>query len=184
MALRFERPPKRQANIAAQRRNIIGVRLVWCGDHRTEIIRIGGKHRYDRQTNDGVTPMTLLLPDCNQLKERLLTEQPLVVCFCAAWCDTCGIYRTKLAALAETLNDTTFVWADIEDYPELLGEEDVEDFPTILIEASNQVRFFGTMLPHINQLERLLETLATEPNPTSISTLLPDVRQRLLSLAG
>jgi len=184
VALRFERPPKRQSNIAAQRRNIIGVRLVWCGDHRTEIIRIGGKHRYDRQTNDGVTPMTLLLPDCNQLKERLLTEQPLVVCFCAAWCDTCGIYRTKLAALAEALNDTIFVWADIEDYPELLGEEDVEDFPTILIEASNQVRFFGTMLPHINQLERLLETLATEPNPTSISTLLPDVRQRLLSLAG
>jgi thioredoxin 1 len=128
--------------------------------------------------------MTLLLPDCNQLKERLLTEQPLVVCFCAAWCDTCGIYRTKLAALAETLEDTIFVWADIEDYPELLGEEDVEDFPTILIEASNQVQFFGTMLPHINQLERLLETLAKEQNPTPVSTQLPDVRKRLLSLAG
>ena len=128
--------------------------------------------------------MTLLLPGCNQLKERLLTEQPLVVCFCAAWCDTCGIYRTKLAALAETLEDTIFVWADIEDYPELLGEEDVEDFPTILIEASNQVQFFGTMLPHINQLERLLETLAKEQNPTPVSTQLPDVRKRLLSLAG
>ncbi len=127
--------------------------------------------------------MTLFLPDCDQIKQRLLTEQPLVVCFCAAWCDTCGIYRTKLATLAETLNDTIFVWADIEDYPELLGDEDVEDFPTILIQGRDQVQFFGTMLPYINQLERLLETLAAEPNLMPVSTLLPDVRQRLLSLA-
>jgi len=125
--------------------------------------------------------MTLFLPDCDQLKQRLLTEQTLVVCFCAAWCDTCGIYRSKLSALAETLNDTIFVWADIEDHPELLGDEDVEDFPTILIETRDQVQFFGAMLPHINQLERLLETLAAEPNRTPINTQLPDVRQRLLS---
>lgn len=184
MALRFERPPKSQPDIAAKRGNMVRVRLIWCGNHRAEIIRFSDKHRYHRQTNDCVTPMTLFLPGCDQLKQRLLTKQPLVVCFCAAWCDTCGLYRSKLAALAETLNDTIFVWADIEDYPELLGEEDVEDFPTILIQAHDQVQFFGTMLPHINQLERLLETLATEPNPTAVSTQLPDVRQRLLSLAS
>lgn len=183
MALRFKRAPKSQPNITAMRADLIRLRLARCVDHKIGTIRFGGKHRYHRQTKDGVTPMTLLLPDCNQLKQRLLTEQPLVVCFCAAWCDTCGIYRTKLAALAETLPETIFVWADIEDHPELLGEEDVEDFPTILIEASNQVRFFGAMLPHINQLERLLETLATEPNPTAVNTQLPNVRQRLLSLA-
>lgn len=83
------------------------------------------------------------MPESEPLKQRLLTDQPLVVCFCAAWCDTCGIYRGKLATLAETLGDTIFVWADIEDYPELLGDEDVEDFPTILIEAREQVQFLG-----------------------------------------
>jgi thioredoxin-like negative regulator of GroEL len=127
--------------------------------------------------------MTLFLPESEPLKQRLLTDQPLVVCFCAAWCDTCGIYRGKVATLAETLGDTIFVWADIEDYPELLGDEDVEDFPTILIEAREQVQFFGAMLPHINQLERLLESLAAEPNIAPVSTQLPDVRKRLLSLA-
>lgn len=162
---------------------MICVRRVRFGDHRAVIVCFGGKHRYDSQTNDCVTAMTLFLPESEPLKQRLLTEQPLVVCFCAAWCDTCGIYRSKLATLAENLNDTIFVWADIEDYPELLGEEDVEDFPTVLIEARDQVQFYGAVLPHINQLERLLESLAAEPNPTPISTQLPDVRKRLLSLA-
>jgi hypothetical protein len=62
-----------------------------------------------------------------------------------------------------------------------LGDEDVENFPTILIEKNDQVLFFGTMLPHINQLERLLQTLADEQPPTVIETALPNVRECLMS---
>lgn len=123
--------------------------------------------------------MTLFLPDSDQLKPRLSTEQTLVVCFCAAWCDTCGLYQLKLAKLAENFSDTIFVWADIEDYPALLGEEDVEDFPTLMIEKNEQVLFFGAMLPHISQLERLLKSLAEDTNPTPLNTALPRVRRCL-----
>jgi len=125
--------------------------------------------------------MTLFLPDSDELKQRLSTNQPLVVCFCAAWCDTCGLYQPKLAKLAEAFPEMIFVWADIEDYPVLLGDEDVENFPTIFIEKNDQVLFFGTMLPHINQLERLLQTLADEQPPTVIETALPNVRECLMS---
>src|SRR3546814_20216880 len=39
----------------------------------------------------------------------------LVACFCAAWCDTCGQYRPRLAALAEAQPQRVYAWIDIED---------------------------------------------------------------------
>jgi hypothetical protein len=83
----------------------------------------------------------------------------LVVCYCAAWCDTCTQYRPDFEVLAARLEDCTFMWVDIEDSPELLGDEDVEDFPTILLQDRRGTLFFGTQLPHIQHLERLIQSI-------------------------
>lgn len=127
--------------------------------------------------------MSLFLPNDPDLNARL-TDRPdglLIVCYCAAWCDTCGTYRTAMTELAQRQNQWTFVWADIEDYPDLLGDEDVENFPTILIERNGEALFFGTMLPHIHQLERLAQSL-DDPDAEMLDDAAPeDVREMLLA---
>ncbi|UOD51344.1 thioredoxin family protein [Orrella daihaiensis] len=123
---------------------------------------------------------TVTLPNTDQVKARLNEPvQLLVVCYCAAWCDTCTLYRDRFETLAAQHPAHAFVWIDIEDHPELLGDEDIENFPTLMIERAGKVLFFGTMLPHIQQLERLIQTLANDPAAAAQSTGLPDVRAML-----
>lgn len=106
--------------------------------------------------------MTYSLPHTSALNQKLKESDALVVlCFCAAWCDACKEYQPKFSALADRHANACFVWIDIEDYPELLGDEDVENFPTIAIVQDQAVRFMGTMLPHIEHLERLMTALSS-----------------------
>lgn len=97
----------------------------------------------------------------------------LVACLCAEWCGTCREYRDKLAALAARMPDHVFVWVDIEEDHELAGDEDIEDFPTLLVQDADGALFYGTMLPHIGHLEKLLASLQTSrPAPPAAA---PDV---------
>lgn len=83
-----------------------------------------------------------------------------VICLCAEWCGTCRDYRTEFAALATSFGNSLFRWLDIEDEADELGDLDVENFPTLLIRSGSYVLFYGTMLPHIGHLKRMLETFA------------------------
>jgi thiol-disulfide isomerase/thioredoxin len=120
--------------------------------------------------------MPLFVPGTDDTALRQALAQPdawLVACFCAAWCNTCTEYRPKLQALAEARPQHVYAWIDIEDEPDLLGDEDVENFPTLLIQAGGRVLFYGPMLPHIGHLERMLDNL-TADSP-AVSTELPNV---------
>lgn len=81
-----------------------------------------------------------------------------VICLCAEWCGTCREYRVAFDALAGAVRGAQFRWLDIENEAEALGDLDVENFPTLFIARGGSVLFYGTMLPHISHLERLLET--------------------------
>ena len=92
------------------------------------------------------------------LAERLAAHTGLVVvCYCAAWCDTCSAYRQPFEALAARRPEHLFAWVDIEENEALLGDEEVENFPTLLVQSPGGNLFFGPMLPHVEQLERLLK---------------------------
>ena len=50
---------------------------------------------------------------------------------------------------------------------ESLGDLDVENFPTILVRRQQWVLFFGTMLPQVMHLHRLLETFLDQTSEQS-----------------
>lgn len=83
----------------------------------------------------------------------------LVVCLCADWCGTCREYRPGFEALARQWPDAGFHWVDVEEEADWIGDFDVENFPTLLIQRGDVVLFFGTMLPQHGLLQRTLETL-------------------------
>lgn len=126
--------------------------------------------------------MSVYLPNDPELAAMLShRDRLLVVCYCAAWCDTCSEYRPKLETLSDNYPERVFVWVDIEDEPELLGDEDVENFPTILLEKSDHPLFFGTVLPHIGQLERLIEAVQTTDDNAFSGAAPRAVRQMLIA---
>ncbi|CAM5206412.1 Thiol-disulfide isomerase/thioredoxin OS=Castellaniella defragrans OX=75697 GN=HNR28_001225 PE=4 SV=1 [Castellaniella defragrans] len=102
--------------------------------------------------------------DTDTLRARLAADSGRrVACYCAAWCRTCDAYRPALEALADLLPGWTFLWIDIEDSPEWLGDEEVENFPTLLVQDREGTRFWGTQPPHVEHLRRLIDSAATLP---------------------
>ncbi len=84
----------------------------------------------------------------------------VVACLCAAWCDTCCGYRSGFDQLAAQHPDKRFVWIDIEDQADFIGDIDVENFPTLLIQRGDRVAFFGTVLPDLKLADRLIRAQA------------------------
>jgi thioredoxin 1 len=87
----------------------------------------------------------------------------IVACLCAAWCDVCRQFRPAFDALAARHPDHRFVWVDVEDEADIVGDFDVDDFPTLLIQRGDTVVFFGTMLPDAGQWQRLLQSQLETP---------------------
>jgi len=81
----------------------------------------------------------------------------IVACLCAAWCGTCSSYRAGFDGLAARHPDKTFVWIDVEDQAAVVGDLDVENFPTLLVQRGDSVAFFGTMLPDPHVADRLIQ---------------------------
>ncbi|MGB9989270.1 thioredoxin family protein [Massilia sp. SM-13] len=98
-----------------------------------------------------------------EVAAALAQDRLIVACLCAAWCGTCSSYRASFEELAMKHPEKYFLWVDIEDHADLVGDLDVENFPTLLIQRHENVAFFGTMLPDPNVANRLIETLAAQP---------------------
>jgi thioredoxin 1 len=110
-------------------------------------------------------------------------EPLLVACLCAQWCRTCDAYRDTLVATRDAMRlghpgaALRFAWIDIEDESELVGDLDIEDFPTLLIARGDRVLFFGPVMPHAQTLDRLVRgALDTGLPPLAAAALAPDVR--------
>jgi len=99
------------------------------------------------------------------LLQDLQEGKDVVACLCAAWCDVCGQYRPDFERLAARHPGTRFVWIDIEDQADTIGDIDVENFPTLLLQRGDIVAFFGTVLPDAHIAERLIQNLAAKSTP-------------------
>lgn len=104
-----------------------------------------------------MSSLFLVRENFSVLSEALASGKWVVACLCAGWCDVCKQYRAGFDALALQYPEHQFVWIDIEDQSDLIGELDVENFPTILMQRGDTVTFYGTMMPEPRQVARLLE---------------------------
>ena len=93
-----------------------------------------------------------------ELQHNLATCKTLVACLCADWCDVCKAFRPNFEALAEQFPDYLFLWIDIEDQDSLVGDLDIDNFPTILVQHQQIVSFYGTMQADVSQIKRLLQS--------------------------
>lgn len=111
--------------------------------------------------------LTLDNANHDTLAAWLAEDTWVVACLCAAWCDTCRSYRPGFEQLAAAHPDKRFVWIDIEDQADFIGDIDVENFPTLLIQRGNDVAFFGTVLPDAKLADRLIAAQA-EKTPSQL----------------
>lgn len=83
-----------------------------------------------------------------------------IACLCAAWCRLCEgyaeVFKPVLAALQAQQPQLVMHWIDIEDEAALVGELDVETFPTVVVVTSVGVPFAGTLTPQADTLQRVL----------------------------
>ena len=90
----------------------------------------------------------------------------LVACLCADWCGACREYKPLFDSLAHKFPNVRFLWVDVEDEADLIDPIEVENFPTILIAKGNDPLFFGTVLPHIETVERLIRDKMADQSRT------------------
>lgn len=106
-----------------------------------------------------------------------------IACLCAAWCRTCESYQQVFeAACAELPQDGLQVrWIDIEDEAELIGDLDIETFPTLLIADDAQVRFAGPLTPQPETLRRVLRAHLADARPMPVENAYVELAARLRS---
>ncbi|MEO6919267.1 MAG: thioredoxin family protein [Collimonas sp.] len=97
----------------------------------------------------------------SQLADILGEDGWVVACLCAAWCGSCREYFANFAALAQRHPQVQFTWIDIEDQAELVGDLDVDNFPTLLIQRGDVVTFLGPVEMDLRLAERILQAQMT-----------------------
>ncbi|MYM75171.1 thioredoxin [Duganella sp. FT109W] len=106
--------------------------------------------------------LTLNSENREEVAAALAGDRWIVACLCAAWCGTCESYRATFDELAARHPDKLLIWIDIEDQADVVGDLDVENFPTLLIQHHELVAFFGTMLPDVGVAHRLVQSTTAQ----------------------
>lgn len=104
-----------------------------------------------------MSTITLEPDTLSQVLAPLDDDSWVIACLCAGWCDVCRNYRPHFDALAARHPKQQFLWIDIEDQADIVGDIDVENFPSLLIQRGDIVAFFGTVEPEPRLAERLLQ---------------------------
>ena len=121
--------------------------------------------------------LTLNSANRQEVAAALAGDRWIVACLCAAWCGTCESYRATFDELAARHPDKLFIWIDIEDHADVVGDLDVENFPTLLIQHHELVTFFGTMLPDGGLAHRLVQS-QTQQSDAELTALALNSEER------
>jgi thioredoxin 1 len=83
----------------------------------------------------------------------------LVACLCATWCKTCTEFRGTFDKLAKENEGAKFVWLDVEDDSALVGDIEIENFPTLAVFRGDKPLFYGVTMPQEGVVARTLASL-------------------------
>src|SRR5262249_2592369 len=89
-------------------------------------------------------------------------DELLVACLCATWCKTCTEFRGTFDKLTAANPDAKFVWLDVEDDSALVGDLDIENFPTLAVFRGAKPLFYGVTMPQEGVVVRTLASLKRE----------------------
>lgn len=103
-----------------------------------------------------------------------------VVCFCAQWCGVCREFRAAFDALAREHPALRTAWVDVEDEEAVVGDLDVETFPTVLVAGGGRVRFFGPVLPQASVLARLVAGLQAGEGGAAVDAAAQELFRRVV----
>lgn len=86
-------------------------------------------------------------------------EALYVICLCAQWCGNCRDYLPVFESLRERYAGAARLgWIDIEDESEVLGDIEVENFPTLLLLQGEVPVFLGPLVPQAAVLTQLVQS--------------------------
>jgi thioredoxin 1 len=103
-----------------------------------------------------------------------------VACLCAEWCGSCRDYLERFEQVGRNFPGAKFIWIDIEDEADLMDPVEVDNFPTLLVLVDQQVRFFGSVTPQTETLQRLVQAqLESTSTQTRISAEVAALAQRI-----
>ena len=114
--------------------------------------------------------------------EAMSDSSVLVACLCAEWCGVCRDYRSSFEQVKSRFPEAHFVWVDVEDQADLVDPIEVDDFPTLLIAVGNEPRFFGSITPQAETLERLVRDRISDASGPKLAQR--DVAELLVRLRG
>jgi thioredoxin len=101
-----------------------------------------------------------------------------VACLCAAWCQLCEkyaeVFDATVTALRHQHPGLRTHWIDIEDEAALVGDFDVETFPTLVVIDDRQIRFAGPLTPQPETLQRVLRATLDSAAPAT-GAILPEL---------
>ena len=107
-----------------------------------------------------------------------------VACLCADWCGTCRDYRPVFDQVTAAHPGIRFLWLDIEDDAALVGDLDIDTFPTVLVGEGERLLFAGPVLPQVAALTRLLAALDGSkaiPGDPALQALVTALQSRIHS---
>ena len=100
-----------------------------------------------------------------------LSDNLLVACLCATWCKTCTEFRGTFDKLSAAHPGAKFVWLDVEDDSALVGDIEIENFPTLAVFRGDLPLFYGVTMPQEGVVAR---TLASLQRPDRDAIEVPD----------
>ncbi|WP_245845420.1 thioredoxin family protein [Thiomonas delicata] len=80
-----------------------------------------------------------------------------MACLCAQWCVACNLWQANFRALAQRIPRARMLWVDVEDAHAVLGDYEVENFPTLIVQRGPWLLHGGPLPPQIGVWMRLVE---------------------------
>ncbi len=84
----------------------------------------------------------------------------LVACLCAQWCHVCRDWRAGFDALAARFPDARFVWIDVEDQADRLGDFEPDDFPVLALQRGARLLYCATVPQQAATWQRVIDAFA------------------------